>query len=97
MNLLTTKEQLTAATKQTLVEQALYAQQVAADRQDTLNAIEDVINEFVINKFKGDLKPKKFLWWAVLNVQSVINLVKTILQLLKDLKAKYESDTAGRN
>jgi hypothetical protein len=97
MNLLTTKEQLTAATKATLVEQALYAQQLAADRQDTINAIENAINEFVAGKLGNNLKPKKFLWWAVLNVQSVISLVKTIIQLIKDLKDKYESDTAGRN
>lgn len=96
MNVLTTKEQLTAATKSVLVEQTLYAQRVATDRQYTLNAIEDTVNEFINNHLNG-IKPKKFLWWSVLNIQSVITLVKTIIQLIKDLKDKYENDTTGRN
>jgi hypothetical protein len=97
MNVLTTKEALGAANKTALVEQVLFAQQVANDHQHTINAIELAVNAFAADNFKNGIKPKKLLWWTVLNINSVIELVKTIIKLIKDLRDKYESDTTERN
>ncbi len=87
------KKELNAATKEVIVTQALEAQAMAREYGVAMNEIELEINQFLAARFNKDGKPKKFLWWAVINIDSVVALVKAIIALIKAVKNKYESDT----
>lgn len=80
------------ASKETLYVQAVAAQNMAKEYAETLNAVNELVNGFILNE-----KPKKFLWWTITNLSSVVALVKAIIKLIKDLKDKYEGDNTGRS
>ncbi len=96
MKMLTNKE-LTTSTKESLIVQVKNAQRLALDQELTITQIEIAINEFLTKNLTNNGKPKKFLWWAVINIKSVMALVQTIIDIIKELKKKYESDTTGRS
>lgn len=80
-----------------LVAQTMAAQAAVQDHSEVVSAIEDVVNKFAEERFNSSGKPRKFIWWTILNADAIYTLIKTIIKLIKDLKNKYESDAEGSN